>query len=132
MALYDLLVRLRLSGTIPGVLLAQITDIGQLTWARYHDVVMPRYHTQRSVVIGDAAHATSPQLGQGTNMALLDALALARFSLKPGQGLFIDDRDENVAAARANGFEAVLFTTPQALEADLIRHNLLSGRVVGG
>jgi 2-polyprenyl-6-methoxyphenol hydroxylase-like FAD-dependent oxidoreductase len=28
-------------------------------------------------VLGDAAHSTSPQLGQGVNMGLLDALALA-------------------------------------------------------
>jgi 2-polyprenyl-6-methoxyphenol hydroxylase-like FAD-dependent oxidoreductase len=28
--------------------------------------------------IGDAAHRASPQLGQGANMALFDALALAR------------------------------------------------------
>jgi 2-polyprenyl-6-methoxyphenol hydroxylase-like FAD-dependent oxidoreductase len=59
-------------------LLAQITDAAQLTWAQYADVVMPQYHRDNVVVIGDAAHATSPQLGQGTNMALLDAVTLAR------------------------------------------------------
>jgi 2-polyprenyl-6-methoxyphenol hydroxylase-like FAD-dependent oxidoreductase len=31
----------------------------------------------RLALIGDAAHATSPQLGQGANMGLFDALALA-------------------------------------------------------
>ena len=63
-------------------LLAHITSLDQLTWARYHGVVMPRYHTPGdthcTVVIGDAAHATSPQLGQGTNLALLDAVALTQ------------------------------------------------------
>lgn len=59
-----------------GPLLDQLTSLDQLTWARYHDVVMPSFHTDDCVVIGDAAHATSPQLGQGTNLAMLDAVAL--------------------------------------------------------
>ncbi len=57
--------------------LAQIEDASQVTLAVYHDVVMPRWHTHNVVVLGDAAHAMSPQLGQGCNLALIDAWTLA-------------------------------------------------------
>ena len=50
---------------------------GALTHAVYRDVRMPEYHRGRTVILGDAAHAMSPQLGQGANLALMDASALA-------------------------------------------------------
>jgi len=62
-------------------LVDQITSFDQLTFASYYDVTMPRWHAfaggAHVVVLGDAAHATSPQLGQGCNLALCDAAALA-------------------------------------------------------
>jgi len=58
-------------------LVEQIHAPHDLTLASYYDVSMPRWHADRVVLIGDCAHATSPQLGQGCNLALCDAAALA-------------------------------------------------------
>lgn len=58
-------------------LLAQITAWDQVLTARYGDVRMRRWHADGVVVLGDAAHAMSPQLGQGVNLALADASCLA-------------------------------------------------------
>lgn len=59
-------------------LLGQIEDPGQLTFARYAHRTMTRPAEPSLIHIGDAWHSASPQLGQGANMALLDAWALAR------------------------------------------------------
>lgn len=59
-------------------LLDQIDDPGQLTFARYAHRTLRSPAETALVHIGDAWHSASPQLGQGANMALLDACALAK------------------------------------------------------
>lgn len=58
-------------------LLAQIQAPEQMIYAGYTDVQLRHLHHGPVVFIGDAAHAMSPQLGQGANLALFDALVLA-------------------------------------------------------
>nr|WP_298897081.1 NAD(P)/FAD-dependent oxidoreductase [uncultured Altererythrobacter sp.] len=57
--------------------LDRINSPDQLTFARYAHRTAPRFSDTALVHIGDAWHSASPQLGQGANMALLDAWALA-------------------------------------------------------
>jgi 2-polyprenyl-6-methoxyphenol hydroxylase-like FAD-dependent oxidoreductase len=54
-----------------------ITDPDALTFAHYAHRTLARPGGRGMIHIGDAWHSTSPQLGQGANMALLDAYALA-------------------------------------------------------
>lgn len=59
-----------------------------LSFATYRDVFVRPTVVGHIVVLGDAAHGTSPQLGQGANLALLDAVTLAHCL-----------RDKNIGAA---------------------------------
>jgi len=49
-----------------------------LAFATYRDVKVNKSLIDNVVFIGDAAHCTSPQLGQGANLALVDAMVLSK------------------------------------------------------
>jgi 2-polyprenyl-6-methoxyphenol hydroxylase-like FAD-dependent oxidoreductase len=59
-------------------LLAQLDRPDQLIFASYSHAALRSPAGAKLAHVGDSWHCASPQLGQGANMALLDALALAR------------------------------------------------------
>ncbi|MCW5750001.1 MAG: FAD-dependent monooxygenase [Alphaproteobacteria bacterium] len=56
-------------------LIDRIDDRGR--WDRFEVVRLHRWSTGRVAVVGDAAHAQAPNLGQGGGCSLMNALALA-------------------------------------------------------
>jgi salicylate hydroxylase len=58
-------------------LIDSVATTENVTFAQYDHFTQRVPFAHRLAHIGDSAHATSPQLGQGANMALLDAYALA-------------------------------------------------------
>ncbi|WP_395777121.1 FAD-dependent oxidoreductase [Aquidulcibacter sp.] len=77
-------------------IVAQFSAPSDLTLARYGQRTLKRPFAPGLVHIGDAAHQTSPQLGQGANSALLDAAILADSIALSG----LDDVGARFAKAR--------------------------------
>jgi len=57
-------------------IVSQIPSFDEMSLATYRDVSLQPIRHGRVVTIGDAAHGTSPQLGQGANLSLIDAVTL--------------------------------------------------------
>ncbi|OXM50953.1 FAD-dependent oxidoreductase [Amycolatopsis alba] len=72
------LIRQLASDRTPAVEIVRATRKVYRPWATYDFPSVPTWRTDRMVIIGDAAHATSPAAGQGAAMAIEDAVTLAR------------------------------------------------------
>ena len=56
--------------------LDRVSEVGR--WGLFRHPIPLRWHDERAVILGDAAHPTLPFLAQGANLALEDAWVLAR------------------------------------------------------
>jgi 2-polyprenyl-6-methoxyphenol hydroxylase-like FAD-dependent oxidoreductase len=109
----------------------QVSGFEQLSLARYghHTLKVPA--GRRLAVIGDAAHSTSPQLGQGANMALLDAAALAHALADEGDveaalGRYVRMRRRHVRLFQALSLLFTPFYQSDSVVLPLIRDRLVA------
>ncbi|WOO80313.1 FAD-dependent urate hydroxylase [Vanrija pseudolonga] len=83
--------------------------VGPLSgWATYDLPAVRKWHNGAMVIIGDAAHATSPSSGQGASMAIEDAVILGKClrdcpSTRSALDTFVSLRKERVEKIVAYG-----------------------------
>jgi 2-polyprenyl-6-methoxyphenol hydroxylase-like FAD-dependent oxidoreductase len=92
----------------PATRIIEATTTELRGWATYDVPRVPRWHRDRMIVIGDAAHATSPASGQGASMAIEDAVILAQClrdvpSVPGAYETFVSRRRERVERIVAEG-----------------------------
>ncbi|MCU1620084.1 MAG: monooxygenase [Modestobacter sp.] len=58
--------------------LERIPDVPEGRWAPFYDVTTSGWHKGRAAIIGDAAHAMSPNLGQAAAVAMTNGVALGQ------------------------------------------------------
>lgn len=94
-----------------------ITNFGSEFWLQFRSRYTLFDHFRDIVVSGDEK-LLKPD-------PAIYRLALARFGLAPGEGLFIDDNLPNIVAARENGFQGHHFVDAPTLQAELVKLGLL-------
>lgn len=100
-----------------GTKLFAITNFGEDFWNMFRPTA-PVFDRFEDIIVSGIEKLMKPD-------PAIYKLALGRFGLAEGQGLFIDDVLHNVVAARDNGFAAHHFTNAEALRAELVGLQLL-------
>jgi 2-haloacid dehalogenase len=116
-------------GPIPGMIelvdelaarqvpLYAITNFSHEFWPRFK-VTAPVFAPFRDIVVSGDERLVKPD-------PRIFELALRRFGIGPGEALFIDDRDSNVAASEAAGFVGHVFDGADRLRRRLVDLGLL-------
>jgi 2-haloacid dehalogenase len=100
-----------------GVPLFGITNFGHEFWQTFRPT-QPIFDLFDDIVVSGTEKMVKPD-------PAIYQLALHRFGLKPREGIFIDDRLENIDAAIANGFAGHHFMDAEGLRAELYQIGLL-------
>ena len=94
-------------------LLRNVPDWSRVNYSELHEVRMPRWHRPPVFVTGDAAHAMTPNLGQGANSSMVDSLVLMRMLAENG-GASLSDVAERHEVVRRKYVTKVQSTARQA------------------
>ena len=94
-----------------------ITNFGAEFWDMFRPT-QPIFDHFQDIIVSGVEKLVKPD-------PAIYALALQRFGLQPGEAIFIDDNNDNVVSARANGFVAHHFTDAASLRRDLVTLDLL-------
>jgi 2-haloacid dehalogenase len=100
-----------------GVPLFAITNFADEFWAMFRPTA-PIFDRFRDIVVSGTEQLFKPE-------PEIYRLALRRFGLARGEGLFVDDRIENVRGGKAEGFPGHHFTNAASLRQRLVAEGLL-------
>jgi 2-haloacid dehalogenase len=103
-----------------GIPLFAITNFGAEFWEMFRPT-QPIFDHFGGIIVSGVEKLIKPD-------AAIYELALRRFGLQPNEAIFVDDNEDNVWGARANGFIAHHFTDGCNLRTELAKYGLVDAQ----